>query len=76
MYYPNHNKSKIMAQASKTPHKIESIIVFVILLIGLVGALSIFSGSREKLSDPGHTLEGPQPAYQVMQYTTEAAIIR
>ncbi|MCB0555203.1 MAG: hypothetical protein KDD02_16775 [Phaeodactylibacter sp.] len=60
-----------MARQTKSSNKIESIIIAVILLIGIIGAMNLFSGSQKKLSDPGHSLEAPQPVYQVSAYSVE-----
>ncbi len=58
-----------MKHANKSSNKIESIIVAVLMLIGIIGAMNLFSGSQEKLSNPGHALEAQQPAYEVSVYS-------
>lgn len=52
-----------MAHSSKS--KIETIVIALILIIGLGGALYLFSGSDESASSPSHSLENPAAVYQV-----------
>ncbi|MCB0569569.1 MAG: hypothetical protein KDC66_07395 [Phaeodactylibacter sp.] len=54
-----------MKHYTKSSNKIESVIIAVILLIGLIGAVNLFSGPQKKLANPRHSLEAPQPSYQV-----------
>lgn len=60
-----------MSRKSTNSNNIESIIVAVILMIGVIGAMKLFSESQKKLSDPSHSIEAPIPAYQVSAYSDE-----
>lgn len=52
-----------MAHNSKS--KIETIVIALILIIGLGGALYLFSGSEKDAGSPSHSLENPAAVYQV-----------
>jgi hypothetical protein len=50
---------------SKSKSKIESIILALLLIIGLVGVFSVISDKEDVLSSPDHALEHPAESFQI-----------
>jgi hypothetical protein len=65
-----------MVQVNPSSRKIERVIVAIILIVGLTGALGVFTGSQEKLAEPGRSLEAPQPVYHIAPYSDQATGLR
>jgi len=50
---------------SKSTAKIETLVVFILLVVGLIGAIAIFRPSEDAFASPNHKLEHSGATYQI-----------
>jgi hypothetical protein len=56
---------------SKSTAKIENIVILVLLVIGFIGAISIFRPSEDAFASPNHQLENNSGSYQISLETSD-----